>query len=65
MATAARLYALREDATGETTGAALRQLLGSRARPVALGPGLAAPLANAAYRDFILRWRAALGYGKG
>jgi iron(III) transport system substrate-binding protein len=65
MATAALLYALREDATGETTGAALRQLLGSRARPVALGPGLAAPLANAAYRDFILRWRAALGYGKG
>ena len=65
MATASRLYALREDAQGETTGAALRQLLGNRARPVALGPELAAPLANAAYRDFILRWRAALGYGKG
>ena len=65
MATTARLYALREDVQGETTGAALRQLLGNRARPVALGPELAAPLANAAYRDFILRWRAALGYGKG
>ena len=60
MASAARLYALRDDAQGETTGAALRQLLGARARPITLGPGLAAPLDNAAYRDFILRWRAAL-----
>ncbi|MGE8319031.1 MAG: ABC transporter substrate-binding protein [Comamonas sp.] len=64
MATASRLYALREDAQGDTTGAALRRLLGERARPVALGPELAAPLANAAYRDFIARWRAALGYGR-
>lgn len=63
MATTARLYALRDDVQGETTGAALRQLLGNRAHPVALGPELAAPLDNAAYRDFILRWRAALGYG--
>jgi len=65
MASASRLYALREDAQGETTGAALRERLGARARPVALGPELAAPLANAAYRDFILRWRAALGRGGG
>lgn len=65
MATTARLYALREDVQGETTGAALRQLLGDRARPVALGPALSAPLANAAYGDFIARWRAALGYPKG
>ena len=65
MATTARLYALREDVQGETTGAALRQLLGDRARPVALGPALSAPLANAAYGDFIARWRAALGYTKG
>ena len=65
MATASRLYALREDAQGETTGAALRQLLGDRAHPVALGPALSAPLANAAYGDFIARWRAALGYPKG
>ena len=65
MATASRLYALREDVQGETTGAALRKVLGERARPMALGPELAAPLANAAYRDFIGRWRAALGYGHG
>ena len=65
MATTARLYALREDVQGETTGAALRQLLGDRAHPVALGPALSAPLANAAYGDFIARWRAALGYPKG
>ena len=65
MATTARLYALREDVQGETTGAALRQLLGDRARPVALGPALSAPLANAAYGEFIARWRAALGYTKG
>ncbi len=65
MATTARLYALREDVQGETTGAALRQLLGDRAHPVALGPALSAPLANAAYGDFIARWRAALGYTKG
>ena len=62
MANAARLYALRADVQGETTATALRQLLGGRERPIALGPELAAPLANAAYRDFILRWRAALGY---
>lgn len=61
MASAARLYALREDAKGETTGAALQRMLGARARPVALGPELAAPLADEAYRGFILRWRAALG----
>lgn len=61
MASAARLYALRDDARGETTGAALRKMLGARARPVALGPELAAPLANTAYRDFVLRWRAAMG----
>ena len=65
MATTARLYALREDVQGETTVAALRQLLGDRACPVALGPALSAPLANAAYGDFIARWRAALGYTKG
>lgn len=61
MATASRLYALREDVQGETTGAALRRQLGRTARPIALGPGLAAPLANAALRDNITRWRAALG----
>lgn len=61
MASSARLHALRDDAQGEVTGAALKKRLGERARPVALGPELAAPLANAAYRDFILRWRAALG----
>jgi iron(III) transport system substrate-binding protein len=65
MATASRLYALRADAQGETTAAALSQLLGQRQRPIALGPELAAPLANAAYRDVILRWRAALGYRSG
>lgn len=64
MATASRLYALREDAQGETTGAVLRKVLGERARPIALGPELATPLTNAAYRDFIARWRAALGYGR-
>ena len=61
MANASRLYALRADVQGETTAAAMRQQLGARERPIALAPGLAAPLANAAYRDFILRWRAALG----
>ena len=64
MASASRLYALREDAEGQTTGTALRKLLGERARPIALGPDLAAPLANTAYRDFISRWRAALGYSR-
>ena len=63
MATASRLFALRDDVQGETTAAALRQLLGGRQRPIALGPELAAPLADPAYRDFILRWRAAIGRG--
>ncbi len=63
MATAARLFALRDDVQGETAAAALRQLLGERARPIVLGPELAAPLADPAYRDFILRWRAAIGRG--
>ena len=61
MATASRLYALRDDAQGETTAAALRTLLAGHERPIALGPGLAAPLASAAYRDFVLRWRSAIG----
>lgn len=61
MATTSRLYALRDDAKGETTAAALRRLLGGRERPIALGPELAAPLASDAYRDFVLRWRSALG----
>ena len=43
--------------------AALRELLGARERAIALGPELAAPLADAAYRDFILRWRVAIGRG--
>ncbi|MFT3814768.1 MAG: ABC transporter substrate-binding protein [Acidovorax sp.] len=60
MATAARLYALRDDVQGQTTGAALRQQLSAHARPIALGAELAAPLASNAYRDFILRWRAAM-----
>ena len=63
MATASRLYALRDDAQGETTAAALRQLLGGPERPIALGPELAAPLAGDAYRDFVQRWRAAMGRG--
>ena len=63
MATASRLYALRADAQGETTATALRQLLGGPERPIALGPELAAPLAEGPYRDFVLRWRTALGRG--
>ncbi len=61
MATASRLYALRDDVQGDTTAAALRRLLGGREQPIALGPELAAPLDSAAYRDFILRWRSAIG----
>ncbi|MFT3780188.1 MAG: ABC transporter substrate-binding protein [Ottowia sp.] len=61
MASASRLYALRADAQGEATAAALRQLLGGPERPIALGPELAAPLAEGAYRDFVRRWRAAMG----
>ncbi|WP_370680748.1 ABC transporter substrate-binding protein [Comamonas sp. GB3 AK4-5] len=65
MAQTSHLYALREDVQGETTGAALRQQLGASARPIALGPELAAPLANTALRDNITRWRAALGLSAG
>ena len=65
MATASQLFALRDDVQGGTTAAALRELLGARERAIALGPELAAPLADAAYRDFILRWRAAIGRGPG
>lgn len=63
MASASRLYALHPEAQGTTTAAALQQLLGDSARPIALGPALAAPLANAAYGAFIGRWRAAVGRG--
>lgn len=63
MATTAGLYALREGVAGETTGSALRRMLGERARPVVLEPALATPLADAAYGEFIRRWRAALGRG--
>ncbi|WP_051303459.1 ABC transporter substrate-binding protein [Comamonas composti] len=64
MARSAGLYALRADAEGETTRAVLLKQLGDRARPIALSPQLAAPLDNASYNDFILRWRTALGQAR-
>ena len=73
MAIASQLFALRDDVQDGTTATALRELLGARerasdrARPAACRAAVRrrcpTPLSDAAYRDFILRWRVAIGRG--
>jgi iron(III) transport system substrate-binding protein len=51
------LYPLRSDAASARTGEALQRQLGAAARPIALGPGLLAPLDSSRQAATLKRWR--------
>lgn len=59
----AGLYAVRGDVTGETTAARLLTQLGTSLRPIPLDADLTRHLDIAAYREFVRRWRGAMGQG--
>jgi len=51
------LYPVRVDAASARTGEALQRQLGAAARPIALGPGLLAPLDGSRHAAMLKRWR--------
>jgi iron(III) transport system substrate-binding protein len=51
------LYPVRSDAASGRTGEALQRQLGAAARPIALGPGLLAPLDGSRRAATLKRWR--------
>ncbi|KQP14394.1 iron ABC transporter substrate-binding protein [Pseudorhodoferax sp. Leaf267] len=55
------LYAVRADVSGTATAAGLTQTLGTSLRAITVGPALADHLDEQKYRDFIQKWRQALG----
>jgi len=55
------IYAVRADVEGEATAAQLSRQLGATLRPIQPGADLTQDLRPDAYRDFIRRWRNALG----
>ncbi len=61
MAQQSLLYALRTDAQGEATPAALSQELGNALKPVQMGADLVQDLDPAKRTDFFNRWRQGLG----
>jgi iron(III) transport system substrate-binding protein len=58
LAETGKLYGVRTDMTGPRSSAALKQLLGSAARPIAIGPGLIANLDHSKRRALLKRWYA-------
>jgi iron(III) transport system substrate-binding protein len=58
LAQTGKLYGVRTDMTGPRSSAALKQLLGSAARPIAIGPGLIANLDHSKRRALLKRWYA-------
>lgn len=61
MAQRAGLYAVRGDVGGDTTAAHLAAQLGTGMRPIPNDADLTRHLDIAAYRAFVMRWRAATG----
>jgi len=53
------LYPVRSDLDGTHGGSRLQQQLGAAARPIALGPGLLAPLDQSRRAAFLRRWQGA------
>jgi iron(III) transport system substrate-binding protein len=53
------LYPVRTDLDGARTGSRLQRQLGAAARPIALGPGLMAPLDQSRRAAFMKRWQSA------
>lgn len=58
LAETGRLYGVRTDMTGPRSAAALKKLLGSAARPIAIGPGLLANLDRSKRNALLKRWHA-------
>jgi len=56
----ADLYSLRDDVPGEATAKRVAELIGDRARPIAISPDLLAPLSEPYRRDFSKKWQAAM-----
>jgi len=57
LADACHLYPVRTDLDGARTGSQLQRQLGAAARPIALGPGLLAPLDQSRRAAFLKRWQ--------
>jgi iron(III) transport system substrate-binding protein len=60
IANRADLYAMRHDVSGETTARGVAELIGDKARPIAIGPDLLGPLAEGRRREFLQKWQAAV-----
>jgi iron(III) transport system substrate-binding protein len=60
IANAADLYSLREDVTGEATVKGVRELIGDKARPVAIDRELLANLDEGKRLEFLKKWQAAM-----
>jgi iron(III) transport system substrate-binding protein len=60
IANRADLYAMRGDVPGETTAQGVAELIGDKARPIAIGPDLLGPLTEERRRDFSRKWQAAM-----
>lgn len=60
IANKADLYSLRADVEGEATLKGVEKLIGDKARPVAIGPGLLEGLDQKKRLDFLKKWQAAM-----
>ena len=60
VANKAELYSLRTDVAGEATAKRVGEILGDKARPIAIGPGLLANLDQTKRLAFLKMWRAAM-----
>src|SRR5207248_1823083 len=57
---AIELFAVRDDVDARYSAAALRERIGSAARPIPVDPKIAAPLDDKQQRDLIVGWKTAL-----
>jgi iron(III) transport system substrate-binding protein len=64
IANGADLYAVRTDVPGETTARGVTDLIGEKARPIAIDQALLDPLTDAHRRQFSQQWRAAIKQGR-
>jgi iron(III) transport system substrate-binding protein len=60
VANKADLYSLRADVEGEATLKRVEQLVGDKARPVEIGPGLLVTLDQTKRLEFLKKWQAAM-----
>ena len=60
IAKAADLYSLRDDVTGEATVKRVTELVGDKARPIAIDRDLLTNLDEAKRLEFLKKWQAAI-----